>query len=103
MTLKMNCPLRRAGRNTGNSTGKNGSGLATAVAIICIIVAFSCFFLFRGQTQLCYPSQVAAPIAIGLVGAVAGILAKSPWLSGINLSLAFFLMPLDLLLFGNLF
>ncbi|ANE02894.1 hypothetical protein ccrud_00745 [Corynebacterium crudilactis] len=77
--------------------------VSVLISFFCIIAALI-FLLLAHLFVLPYGVfSIACPLVIGLIGAIAGIFAHNPALTGINLGLGFFLMPIDTILFGNLF
>lgn len=78
-------------------------GLSSLISGSCIIMAIGIVIVFHLGTSFNFISQVAIPLVIGLGGAVAGIFAKNPLLTGLNLGLGFFLVPAFLFFFGSVF
>ncbi|AGT04152.1 putative membrane protein [Corynebacterium glutamicum MB001] len=73
------------------------------ISLGCIVVAILALVVFHGSSRSCIFHQVICPLILGISGAIAGIVAKKPLLTGINLGFAFFLVPAYLIFFGNIF
>ena len=85
------------------SKQKNKWAPATLISLGCIVIAIVTLIVFHGNSRPCIIHQVVCPLILGISGAIAGIYAKKPLLTSVNLGLAFFLVPVYLFFFGNIF
>lgn len=76
---------------------------SSLISLGCIAAAIVVLLVFHGHSRPCMIHQVICPLIFGISGAIAGIFAKKPLLTGINLGLAFFLVPAYLIFLGNVF
>lgn len=72
-----------------------------AVSAVFLVLAFFCFLEFRGFPigSIHGIPMVIGPIILGLAGAVSGMLARSPMMATLNFLVAFFLVPVYVMLF----
>ncbi|BAU94509.1 hypothetical protein N24_0247 [Corynebacterium suranareeae] len=77
-------------------------GNSSLISCICIVAALVLLLLFGNDTQAGFIGKLIIPLGLGLIGAVAGISARNPLLTGLNLGFGFFLVPTYLIISGSI-
>ena len=98
-------PFSLAGKSTNTPARATRRWFEISVSATFGMLTILCFLEFRGYPpgSMSGLPMVVGPIILGLAGAIFGLLGRSPAMAAVNLVLAFFLVPIYVILWEGYF
>lgn len=102
---RLSWPFSLAGKSTNTPARATRRWFEISVSATFGMLTILCFLEFRGYPpgSMSGLPMVVGPIILGLAGAIFGLLGRSPVMAAVNLVLAFFLVPIYVILWEDYF